>query len=300
MRAAYGKARFYFHAEQFLSKCKGPKKSKCERCWLLRSHCICKQLAEIESRVSTRHEVLMFIHYREWGLRKASNTARLLPLLLGTEVFTFGKIESEDRLMWRLRRASELRGDPVLVLFPSPDSVTVTEFLSSEESGRARGMCASERKKGAALGMRGREEKERRFVIVVIDGSWKNARRLNAVLPKSYRRVRLSSCSRKAYPNLRKHSMENRVSTMSALLHMLQELEEPQADIDALGQGLSHAATAYYKQSRKPRHKTVNDKPLRFAKDKVAAMAAMELAQKKCVVDARRRAREKSATGAQR
>jgi len=60
--------------------------------------------------------------------------------------------------------------------------------------------------------------------IVVVDGTWKDARKMNLEIPNWIPRIKLSSSSRAKFINMRKHHVEGQVSTMSAFLHLLTEV----------------------------------------------------------------------------
>lgn len=59
---------------------------KCARCWMMPEHCFCRSIESLplgpngvgEAEV----EVVVYFHWREASLRKASNTAKLVPLTL--------------------------------------------------------------------------------------------------------------------------------------------------------------------------------------------------------------------------
>jgi len=155
---------------------------KCQGCWLVTTHCACKELREISSSISLQHDVILFLHYREWVKRLASNTARLLPMCVDADVYIFGDLVSECRMHERINEARRRRRD-LLILFPSNDAQTCTEFFSSRQSLQEPGLGAC--------------------TLIIIDGSWKNARTMNSALPRWIPRVKLSTSSRAKFTNMR-------------------------------------------------------------------------------------------------
>mmetsp|Transcript_36368 Transcript_36368/g.61487 ORF Transcript_36368/g.61487 Transcript_36368/m.61487 type:complete len:337 (+) Transcript_36368:44-1054(+) len=226
-----------------------------------------------------RYRVILFIHYREVARRLASNTARLIPLTFANvETYIYGLINSEYQLQERFQRIRMTNKGNCCVLFPdSKVARTSEQFLLSQRQQR-RGLIESpgRRINSSMLNIDvvgSREESElgeaetnytqdeqTRFTsntaaavstaattsrtattIVVVDGTWKDARKMNLEIPNWIPRIKLSSSSRAKFINMRKHHVEGQVSTMSAFLHLLTEFGESEEVLKPLGDALDTA-----------------------------------------------------------
>ncbi len=174
---------------------------KCMSCWMVNEHCFCHKI----KAVRPRHEILLLIHFKEMSKRLASNTAKLIPLCVGDRdsLFTYGVLDDELRLSKRL----EFRNpDDVFVLFPTKDAITTKE-MPGEDSSKS---PSTYRKK----------------TFVIIDGTWNTAKTVNKIpILQKFRRIKLSGASRARHANLRNHITDGHVSTLSALIHLFEELE---------------------------------------------------------------------------
>ncbi|GAB5356245.1 hypothetical protein AAMO2058_000274300 [Amorphochlora amoebiformis] len=241
--------KFYIGAARFLKgREKHTAKIKCSRCWLTKRYCACASLDQISKKIHLDFEVILFIHYREVARKMASNTARLLPICVGARVYIYGDIHSEDNMLEDIRKM--MRRGGALVLFPSDDSLTSQQFLNkySKKGGDGKNQAT---KNGIGL--------------IIIDGTWNNARRMNTFIPGCVPRVKLSTPSRAKFRNMRKHSEKGRVSTMSAFIHLLEELGVREELTCPLGDALNLIIEKYYSQSHKPVCEVVNSRK-KFAK----------------------------------
>jgi DTW domain-containing protein YfiP len=108
--------------------------TRCMACWVTRAHCMCARLRRL--RVSTELvDVLVAVHYKEYG--KATNTAKLLPHLLGGGAAGEGAVGQTvavaggsslcvypvEPLQEQLRAAG-----PTLLLWPGENSVPAAEM----------------------------------------------------------------------------------------------------------------------------------------------------------------------------
>mmetsp|Transcript_36068 Transcript_36068/g.84563 ORF Transcript_36068/g.84563 Transcript_36068/m.84563 type:complete len:291 (+) Transcript_36068:83-955(+) len=197
---------------------------KCSRCWLLQTHCCCSGIPE----VCLRPHVVLVMHFSELEKHLGSNTAKVL-LLFGAELIARGVPEQDQRLQ------EILDADPegCAVLFPSPEAQAAVDIaahnrlLQSENPGFA---------------------SERRFprCIIVLDGGWRECRKIDAAIPPHIRRCIVTTASREEYGGTRKYggtdpkSDQGRVQTAAAFTALMQELEEDPGHVDALKRGLAH------------------------------------------------------------
>ena len=162
---------------------------KCARCWMLAEHCFCAALPD----PALRHELVLYSASKEVARHAASNTGKLV-LLWGGALVCEGVEEDEAWLAERIREAEH----PV-VLFPASGAV------------RARDVGGKQR-----------------LLVVVLDGSWKDAKRLNARVDARVPRVCLTevdACSlRTTLGATRKYGECARVQTAPAVVQLLREL----------------------------------------------------------------------------
>lgn len=172
--------------------------------------------------------------------------------------------------------------DRAFVLFPSNDAITPQAFLQrlkaldeeqgeKKQQGKGEGeekkdeaavAPAAEDGKAEAAGAPGQQQQQsnKRITIIVIDGSWNNARSVNKrvseiteaagyklprVILKDVTREGLGGGVRKA------RNAEERVSTMGAFVHLLHELGEPEEITGKLFANLQASIDGYLAQTGK-------------------------------------------------
>jgi DTW domain-containing protein YfiP len=220
--------------------------TKCARCWLKRERCVCGELRPVGG---IRHEFSLYMHFREAAEMRGTNTAKLLALTTDAPIFIGGVRRDEEALLARIRQ----RAARTCVLFPSPDALTVPEMLA-----RARG--AASRDAAAAAPSEAASAEPPPLHVVVVDGTWGGAKmlckRLSTLLGAGgdVPRVRLTASSRRDFQPLRKTTVDERVSTMGAVVHLLRELAAPAEAVE----GLARALNAYIDRFREQ----TNFKPL--------------------------------------
>jgi DTW domain-containing protein YfiP len=143
------------------------------------------------------HQVLLHMHYAELQ-RLSSNTAKILPLALpfNCQLFISDIIADDERLERVIKSAPSQ--EHVIILFPSPDSITVSELkqkLYNQQHGNNNNnpnntpaITTSSCNQPPTLD----DFQLPPLYIVVLDGTWSTARVLNRRLPSSLTRVRLS------------------------------------------------------------------------------------------------------------
>ena len=218
--------RFFDFADLRLKKQRKCPEFKCSKCWLLKEYCLCSKIRVVKS---SHHEILVLIHYVEMAKKLASNSAKLIPMCFGEpdSIFTYGNFADELRLSELLAHRND---DDVFVLFPSKDSITTSQLRKEGEES-----------------MKGRKR-----TIIVIDGTWTMAKAMNRCeMLKKYKRIRLTNATRKSHVNMRKHKNQDQVSTLSALIHLFEELpDEHESVISNLSQTHELAVSHYVSQTR--------------------------------------------------
>jgi len=158
----------------------------CEACWLLKTACVCDNFAALGPPPSLEgHQVVVYMHYKEY--KRASNTGNLATTLLGAERFLFG-IDKEDQNFSENLKDSHFAP---CVLFPSLDAVDLEEWKESLPSGQP-------------------------IKLIIVDGTWTQAKRVAKHIPASIPRVKLTPTSISQYKS-RKQSSSLRVSSLEAL-----------------------------------------------------------------------------------
>ena len=235
---------------------------------------------------------MVYMHWREASLQKASNTAKLVPLLLDQGyLVSCGDVDQEATLYHQLEH------DPrTVVLYPADDSSTICEVLrppsladSATGADSAAAIATADRafvdpEPGKLSGGGGDERDDRgggdeavcrsttsdagderkqssaaaathdaggAWTIVLLDGTWKQARYLNKVLPKQARRVALSCPPTEALGSLVTrwaHPEKENIQSFAAVIAALTETGLPDADAAALTAKLGISVDAYYKQ----------------------------------------------------
>lgn len=190
---------------------------KCPDCWLLRRFCCCSGFQP----VALRPQVALLMHHVELSQRRSSNTAKLL-LSFGAELFAWGLPEHDQRLR-ELLLADEAEGVCTAVLFPSEGSVPAEDLALAPPSR-----------------------------VLVLDGGWRETGHMNASLPASLVRCRVTTARRSDYGGTRKYGNgndgEGRVQTAAAFITLLQELGEDPAHVAELRAGLAHFMTCFEAQ----------------------------------------------------
>eukprot|EP00965_Chrysotila_dentata_P160365 5294993-Pleurochrysis_carterae.AAC.1 len=187
----------------FQSVCSRIAGAKCPRCWLCLPFCICSRLRHLQARTS-KVNVQLAVHYKEYGT--SSNTAKLLPLLLNAE-------EQSDAVenglfIYPIDCAAldkKLRASPTLLLWPGPDSQPASSYRDWVE------------------------KQNGRVNLVVIDGTWTQARAMARGICSSIPRVHVNDAALKSESLFirRKQTQADRVSSVEAAALALSALGEP-------------------------------------------------------------------------
>lgn len=190
---------------------------KCNQCLLLIQHCICDGLASLRAEASaltntTNVRFVVWMHVSE--KTRASNTGKLLPKIMeGSEVLVHNLDEDTRRFQQILATAGD---GTAFVLFPSSSAISAREvvFQGSVAGGSSQAGGESSHRK-------------REVVVVLVDGTWTQARRMQASSVLSHLPcVTLCSDNIQHQSNFqwRKQSQEGRICTVEAAALLLEEL----------------------------------------------------------------------------
>lgn len=126
------------------------------------------------------------------------------------------------------KKPESLLNPNTFVLFPSANSISVNAFLERRKSLKLRNTSQNLKE-----GEREEDNVSDPLNVIILDGTWNQARCLDRRLPPELPRVKLSS-SGLSRSHLRKQIGEGKVTTAEATLLLLQELGEDQEEIAKL------------------------------------------------------------------
>lgn len=203
---------------------KGDPGQRCADCWLLKKYCCCADASGIQLPV----RVAVLMHHSELSRLRASNTAKLL-LRFGAELLVWGFEDHSIRLREFLCEA-----EAPLVLFPAAGARPACQLLPEE--------CPRARPSPLA----------RPRCIVVLDGGWKETRKMNQSIDPRVIRCSLSSATRQEYGSTRKYGGDHndRVQTAAAFIALLKELGEDAMSVATLQAELTRFTAAFERQIR--------------------------------------------------
>mmetsp|Transcript_5838 Transcript_5838/g.14599 ORF Transcript_5838/g.14599 Transcript_5838/m.14599 type:complete len:417 (-) Transcript_5838:614-1864(-) len=153
----------------------------CAKCWTYLPICVCNLFKEKASLPRGVERVIVWTHDGEWG--RTSNTGSLLPLgLEGTDMLMRG-LDEHDDIMHNLLARDDII--PV-ILWPGKGGKDDEDVAT---------LSASELRRNFFLDNQGEKNSEdtivRRIVLISIEGTWSNARKVVNKLPKDVVRLDL-------------------------------------------------------------------------------------------------------------
>ena len=189
-------------------------RNRCPKCVLLNDFCVCGKLDDLRID-SNRYRVAVLMHQKE--MYRSSNTVKAIERVMGAEVFVDGLADDNERFN---KLIAENRSNTI-VLFPSEDA---SEWDTYKQAS-------------------GNPE---RILIVVVDGTWRQARRLNYIIPAEIPRVKITPTTLSKFL-CRRQATEDRVCTIEALSLLFQEIGETEIS-SHLDKGLSTIQEGYNSQ----------------------------------------------------
>jgi len=202
-------------------------KNRCPACMLKLSICICERLDDL--RVEPEKlpvDVVVYMNHKEW--LRASNTAKIISRILNARVFVCGDDDDE-------RDFNELvanRRNNAVVLFPSDSAVTWDEVV------------------------RVRDAQEGRPLVIVLDGTWGQARRLNQKIDESIPRIKITPSALSQFL-CRRQTQADRVCTVEAVALLMTEMELNDA-ASRLEEGLRMVVEGFNLQCYNSTHRPEN------------------------------------------
>ncbi|KAJ1608194.1 yfiP-like protein [Cryptosporidium canis] len=200
---------------------------KCRSCFLVkRDHCICEELSGLagrmrEVRASPEIRFIIIMNDREYF--RSSNTGKLVRrLVAGSEILIHGLPESPGRLEEILSQDSEDFHETV-ILFPSRASRSVADYFSEVVQDRYPAFFAKEPEGSqASQDFFGRL----RLKVILIDGTWSQAKSINKALPDRIPRIIISSKLISDFGPLRKQNKAGNISTVEAASLFIRDVSD--------------------------------------------------------------------------
>ena len=160
---------------------------RCPDCVLVKTFCVCEKLKNLSCQLPG-YRVVVLMNQREQY--RASNTAKVIERVVsGGQIFIDGLEDDWNQFQDLLKNYS----GRTFVLFPSDSSVEYSELTSRED-----------------------RSVEEEGLIVVVDGTWRQARRLNKKIPQEIPRVKITPLTLSKFL-CRRQTRVDRVCTAEAL-----------------------------------------------------------------------------------
>ena len=193
-------------------------KGECTRCWLPLDLCLCGADGRIQAGLTNRVDVVVAMHYKEFGKKK--NTARLLPLALPSHAQMVTHPMDTPALLDRMQAT------PSLLLWPGTGSLPASSYRDWVADVTA-------------------GEEEERVLLIVLDGTWGQVKNMaREFMRAGVRLVHVSDVASVSIMDDRRQIATSRVTTAEAVALALGELGEPAAAA-ALTDALHVSANAY-------------------------------------------------------
>jgi len=164
----------------------------CRNCWSYKPVCLCGMVEEAAKKEEKRPptmdnnnsniHVVVWMHHREWGL--TSNTGCLVPLVVrrNSEVLMKGLPEHDERLNELIREYDNKEHSLVAVLWPKQSSTNTDDSSTTEQYyvslDEVKSMLNND---------------DGKLLLIAVDGTWRNARRMVSKLPQHVKRLDLST-----------------------------------------------------------------------------------------------------------
>ena len=196
------------------------KQGICGKCSLLKTDqkntCICEILAQLRPCEAPHFDCAVYMHVKERF--RSSNSGKLLEHLYDSPVF----IDSDKESMEKLAKLIENNKERALVLFPDENAITIDQT-------------------------REKDILQNRPLIIVVDGTWGQASRLNKNIDPQIPRVKINPTTISSF-ECRTQTQIDRVCTVEAVTMLLRELDEEQ-EADRLITALGYLQAAFNLQT---------------------------------------------------
>ncbi len=202
----------------------------CPFCWFTPLHCYCstleyhypvlsyqttdtlqKNVFETKSNVSPNFNLIVYMFEHEF--RRTSNTGKLLLSCIPNARLLISGYEAHEQFLKTLFETEPLN---TLILYPSEESITISELI--------------EKRKQQNLEDSNQQPQNKKWNIIVMDGTWRNARTLMRNVPETIQHIRVNPPQGyiAIFNEIRRMPQEGRVSTLEAVSWLLKDLGESQ------------------------------------------------------------------------
>jgi DTW domain-containing protein YfiP len=197
----------------------------CRKCWLINNDCICNQAIPI-TQSQFPHRLIIYMHFKEYA--RSSNTGALPQVCMGpsnVKILVKG-IPKDDFLF------EQICFEPnTFIFFPSTHSTTFPEFIE---------IISKTHNFGKSLSIP-TDLRIPKFNIIIVDGTWTQAKKIERTLDTRIPRVQLMSIddlSLELRAPLREHlgPDHTRICTLGAIIKLLQEMNCNQSVIQSLSE----------------------------------------------------------------
>lgn len=172
--------------------------NKCMRCWYKKERCICSRMSTID----IPHHVIVLLHSKEYA--RLSNTGKIIAASCPDSTVLIAGIKEHQAILEELVRDSPY---PVCVLFPTQDAISVPELLARHPATEGQQPVSKRRRldqeattlattaSPAVDDGRHLQAAVRPFTIIIIDGTWHQARHVVRYVPDTVPRVKVDPTS---------------------------------------------------------------------------------------------------------
>ena len=204
-------------------------KNRCPDCMLKRDICVCEQLSNLRVQQSEWPvDFVILMNHKEW--LRASNTAKIISRILGARIFVSGDMDDEAEF----ESLVEQRQSNAVVLFPSDVATTWESFRETPQRIHEKG----------------------RTLVIVVDGTWGQARRLNQKIRECIPRLKITPHTLSQFL-CRRQTQADRVCTVEAVALLLTEMGAQKAS-SQLEEGLRLVVEGFnlqcYNTTHRPEH----------------------------------------------
>ncbi|OII75592.1 uncharacterized protein cubi_02113 [Cryptosporidium ubiquitum] len=205
---------------------------KCRSCFLVKKdHCICTNLSRLADqikKVQTYPEIKFIIFMNDREYFRSSNTGKLVKHLIpGSEILIHGIPGSSERLEEILSQDLEIYNETV-ILYPSKDSKSVLDYFSDLKENKYFELLGKEPENSLFSTEFYRKLK---LKVILIDGTWSQAKSINKSLPKQIKRIVINSKLISDFGPLRKQNKAGNISTVEASSLLIKEIREMLSNI---------------------------------------------------------------------
>lgn len=200
---------------------------KCRLCFLVKKdHCICMDLSRLAGKIREAQaypeiRFIIFMNDREYF--RSSNTGKLVNQLIpGSEILIHGIPGSCERLEKILLQDLQSYNETV-ILYPSKDSKGICEYFLDLKANKY--LEISDKKAENTLSSM-EFYKKLKLKVILIDGTWSQAKSINKSLPKEIKRIVISSKLISDFGPLRKQNKAGNISTVEAASLLIKDIRE--------------------------------------------------------------------------